>query len=392
MRRLQSFGRFAGVMAIGIAAYVFAKFQGGFVSWFIFYTLIPFVAYSILLYFYPLNDITVSRHIERRHVTRNGQVDVVVTLKRRLPFPLLYVVLKDQYVHAEHEKTKRNITLLGFRKTYEYAYTLKDVQRGEYVLKAIEIEVVDFFNWIGKKKVFAVRDAFLVYPGVTTVAHDYASKGENEGQRLSAYRLAKDATMPSGVREYAPGDRMSWIHWKSFARTTKLMTKEFDEQRAEQYTVLLDCAASAAFEEAVEFTASVVATARQDQARLTLVTAGLEPDIIPSIQSADQIRQALVHLAKVRPQDPGKIRLPIRNVLSGGALLLVTAGLRLEFIRNVLANAPDGSTIVCFVALSDETDRDLLASIVAKVQLLGVTVKVLDPPKRSSATKRAVTS
>ena len=90
MNGLRSFGRFASVIAIGTAAYVFAKFQGGFVSWFIFYTLIPFVTYSVLLYLYPLRDLTVERYIEKRHVSRNGQVSIRVVLKRNLPFPLLY--------------------------------------------------------------------------------------------------------------------------------------------------------------------------------------------------------------------------------------------------------------------------------------------------------------
>ncbi len=39
-------------------------FQGGFVSWFIFYSFIPFALYSILLSFYPLSEMKVSRTIK----------------------------------------------------------------------------------------------------------------------------------------------------------------------------------------------------------------------------------------------------------------------------------------------------------------------------------------
>ena len=40
-----------------IATFVFAMFQGGFVSWFLFYTFLPFALYSFVLFFYPLTSI-----------------------------------------------------------------------------------------------------------------------------------------------------------------------------------------------------------------------------------------------------------------------------------------------------------------------------------------------
>ncbi|PID20505.1 hypothetical protein CSV61_14665 [Sporosarcina sp. P3] len=392
MKGLQSFGRFASVVAIGTAAYVFAKFQGGFVSWFIFYTLIPFVTYSVLLYLYPLRDLTVTRYIEDRHVSRNGQVSIRVVLKRNFPFPLLYVVLLDKRVHAKHEKIERKIMLLGFRRTYEHIYLLKNVQRGEYTLPTVEVEVVDFFNWIRKRRVFVVQNHFLVYPSVTDLAYESASYGTSEGQQHSAYMLAKDATTPSSIREYAPGDRISWIHWKSFARTSKLMTKEFDEQRSEQHTLLLDCGISETFEDAVEFAASIVVSARQSHAKLTLITASDQPQVFPSIQSTDQTRQALVHLAKIQSEDTQKVRLPIEKELAGDALLLITGNLRTEFVRSVLACTHHISALVCFVLITDETNIKSLEPIVNQVKSLGITVKMIYPSDRSSALKKAVNS
>ncbi|PID14942.1 hypothetical protein CSV63_10915 [Sporosarcina sp. P34] len=392
MIELRSFGRFVSVLSIGIAAYVFAKFQGGFVSWFIFYTLIPFVIYSVLLYFYPLRDLTVERYIEDRHVSRNGRVSIRVVLKRNLPFPLLYVVLIDKRVHGKCEKIERKITLLGFRRTYEHTYFLQNVQRGEYTLPTVEVEVVDFFNWIRKRRVFVVQDHFLVYPSVTAMVYESASNGTSEGQQRSAYMLAKDATTPSSIREYAPGDRMSWIHWKSFARTSKLMTKEFDEQRSEQHTVLLDCGMSETFEEAVEFAASIIVSARQNHAKLTMITASDQPKIFPSIHSADHTRQALVHLAKIQPKDLQQVRLPIEKAPSRDALLLITGNLRMDFIHHVLRYTRDASTIVCFVMLPDDTHVKSLEPIIGQVKLLGITVNLLYPSDHSSVLKKAVSS
>ena len=46
--------------------------------------------------------------------------------------------------------------------------------------------------------------------------------------------------MATGVRDYQAGDRVTWIHWKSFARTQNLMTKEFEDRQSEDILVLLD--------------------------------------------------------------------------------------------------------------------------------------------------------
>ena len=53
------------------------------------------------------------------------------------------------------------------------------------------------------------------------------------GSMISPYNVVKDTTMATGVRDYQSGDRVSWIHWKSFARTQTLMTKEFEDRRSQ---------------------------------------------------------------------------------------------------------------------------------------------------------------
>ncbi|EGQ25981.1 hypothetical protein HMPREF9372_1996 [Sporosarcina newyorkensis 2681] len=390
IKRLKSIGSIVGVVGIGVASYIFAKFQGGFVSWFIFYMLLPFVLYSILLYFYPLRDFTVKRKISAEQLTRGGRVIVRLIIERKLPMPLLYTVIIDKREHANKERTVQQIVLWGFRRRYEYSYTLTNIQRGEYRLKAVEIEVVDFFNWIRKRRVYALQDSFLVYPKMTDVLYESANSRTSEGQKMSAYMLAKDATIPSSVREYAAGDRMSWIHWKSFARTNKLMTKEFDEQHSEQYTVLLDSSSSETFEDTVELAASILTAARNYQAMLTLMISGDRPAVFPAIQSGDQMQQALVHLAKIQSDGTGSVSMPLQKMDASSKLLVITGNLRMEFIHSVLQFCPNPASVVCFVTQNDESEN--LQVIIEQVRRLGITVQIISKTNVSSALKEAVTS
>ncbi|PIC64811.1 hypothetical protein CSV79_04090 [Sporosarcina sp. P13] len=389
MKRIKSIGRTAGVIGIGIIAYVFSKFQGGFVSWFIFYMILPFITYSMLLNLYPLRDFTVKRQIESSQLTSDGRVTVRLVVKRKWPFPLLYTVITDCRRFAGKERKVQQMVLLGFRKEYSFTYTLTSIKRGEYILPSIEIEVVDFFNWIKKRRVFAVGDTFLVYPKLTELVYESSSFGTSEGREMSAYMLVREATLPSSVREYATGDRLSWIHWKSFARTKKLMTKEFDDQQSEQFMVLLDCAPSETFEAVVGFAASILVTARQHQASLTLL---LSDQRHLDIRSTDQLEQALVHLAKIQPKETSTLSLPMKHTDKDDLLLVITGNLRMEFINQVLEGYRRPSAIICFVAVDGNSITKDLELIVVQVRKLGISVRLISQSNISLVLKEAVTS
>ena len=80
----------------------------------------------------------------------------------------------------------------------------------------------------------------------------------DRGATASPLNIVKDTTMATGIRDYQSGDRVAWIHWKSFARTQTLMTKEFEDRRSQELILVLDGRPSEAFEEQVELAASIL--------------------------------------------------------------------------------------------------------------------------------------
>jgi uncharacterized protein (DUF58 family) len=61
-------GRLLFVLFLVICSFAFAMFQGGFVSWFIFYSLLPFALYSIAFFFSPISKIEVERYIQTAQI------------------------------------------------------------------------------------------------------------------------------------------------------------------------------------------------------------------------------------------------------------------------------------------------------------------------------------
>ena len=115
----------------------------------------------------------------------------------------------------------------------------------------------------------------------------------DRGTMASPLNIVKDTTMATGVRDYQSGDRVTWIHWKSFARTQTLMTKEFEDRRSQELFLIMDGRASEVFEEQVELTASILKEASSHQAGLALMTTGPKPSLFPFIQSEEHLHRRL---------------------------------------------------------------------------------------------------
>lgn len=386
-------GRFVFIVGLFFSVYVFAMFQGGKVSWTIFYMLTPFLLYSIALFAYPMNNIKAERVIRTKTIESGGKLAVTVRLTRTVPFPLLYTVAIEKWadpvmIRSAKSNTK-HIFLFGFKKKVEFSYEIDKLPRGEHIVEGVEIEVSDFFGWIQKRAFLKLKDAILVYPNTTSIRYVPISAQYDRGSLVSPFSLVKDTTMATGVRDYQAGDRVTWIHWKSFARTQNLMTKEFEDRQSEDIIVLLDGRESDLFEEKVELAASIVEEAANHQANIAFVSAGAVTVAFPFIHSADQLREVFVHLAKIRPTAEEDVQ-PLAATLPGvaGSVVLVTTDPDWMFIQSMMALVKNTKTVICFVLVDGENAlSQQLQEQIKFAKAKGITIHALSKKQFSEAFK-----
>ncbi|MCM3745269.1 DUF58 domain-containing protein [Sporosarcina luteola] len=386
-------GRFVFIVGLFFSVYVFAMFQGGKVSWTIFYMLTPFLLYSIALFAYPMNTIKAERIIRTKTIESGGKLAVTVRLTRTVPFPLLYTVAIEKWadpamVRSAKANTK-HIFLFGFKKNVEFAYEVDKLPRGEHIVEGLEMEVSDFFGWIQKRVFIELKDAILVYPNTTAISYVPINAQYDRGSLISPFSLVKDTTMATGVRDYQAGDRVTWIHWKSFARTQNLMTKEFEDRQSEDIIVLLDGRESNLFEEKVELAASIVEEAGNHQANIAFVSAGAETKAFPFIHSADQLREVFVHLAKIKPTATEDVQ-PVAASLPGvaGSVVLVTADPDWLFIQSMMALVKNTKSVICFVIVDGENAlHHQLQEQIKFAKAKGITMHALSRKQFSEAFK-----
>lgn len=396
MKRTASFmnlwGRLLLVLLIFMITFAFAMFQGGFVSWFIFYMTVPFVLYSLLLAIYPLKDITVNREIHTPQVRKGAPFSATINIQRTMRFPLLYTVLAEQTLSPalaiKNTTSNRQMLMPGFSTKMNWTYEIEDMPRGEHVLEGVRVEVSDFFGWVRKSQLIPLPQKVLVYPNTSPVVYRPIESRYDQGAMAAPFTLVKDTTMATGVRDYQPGDRVSWIHWKSFARTQTLRTKEFEDRQSQDLFLLDDRMPSDKFEIQVELVASILQSIVEAKSSVAYLSIGSTRNSFPVIQTEEHLHRVMYYLAKVQPDlEKPTVEAVGRDLLKiqSSSLLYVTSKLTIDMIKVIQRNVKNLNACMCLVVMKKgerptREDEETLQFARGK----GFVVKLVTPENFSS--------
>jgi uncharacterized protein (DUF58 family) len=121
-------------------------------------------------------------------------------------------------------------------------------RRGRFALGPTEIHTSDPFGLFPHTISFPMHQYVVVLPPVVPIRASGVPSGRlsgGEAVRQLTHQLTPNA---STIRDYAPGDSLNRIHWKSTARMQRLIAKEFEFDPLADVWVMLDAWHRAHFE------------------------------------------------------------------------------------------------------------------------------------------------
>ncbi|WP_079525798.1 DUF58 domain-containing protein [Halobacillus hunanensis] len=323
-------GRLVVILLIFAVLFSYAMFQGGFVSWFLFYSFLPFLLYMTGLTFYSMDNWEVDRHFSKRVASAGETIHVDVVIRRKFLFPLYYCVIEELFPESlmkrdNHVEKYRNmdnpaglaqsrqikkVAFPWFKRTIRYQYEMEELPRGEHHLRALRVKTGDFFGFITKEATYELDNRLVVFPHKRPVKLKESAQSFEQGVSPSFKLNEKNTNVVSGVREYVPGDRFAWIDWKTTAKSNQMMTKEFEQEKSVDMLVILNAVNEPdmnplSFEGAVEFSASLLEEMHSRSSQLAFMTLGDEKRYFPFQNDYTQRDLIQEHLAKIRPN--GKI-------------------------------------------------------------------------------------
>lgn len=347
-----------------LVTFSYAMFQGGFVSWFLFYSFVPFALYALSLAFYSLKDIKAERVFTKQEYNAGEKFKASIVLERNGSFPLFYVIAEEQSGdtlagNSDMQKAKAML-FPGFGRVFSFDYSVENLPRGEHLLSGIKLRTGDPLGLIEKNRILPAENKILVYPAYQDMIYRPIAHHFDQGMTASKERVQRDTSMAIGIREYQPGDRFSWINWKATARRNDIMTKEFEQRQSHDVTVLMDCAPESRFEIVVSFTASVIRAILRKGAQVGLLTSSKERSAFPVRGGEAQQQQLLYHLAKIQDES----HVPFDRVLEAetflaqqnNSIMLITSQLTKELIEKAaFYNQRNGSVSIFLVKKEKES-------------------------------------
>jgi uncharacterized protein (DUF58 family) len=200
---------------------------------------------------------------------------------------------------TERHALRRNGRRLSVR------YVLVQLRRGRYAFDDVHVEIADPFGLERVAVPLPAPGALLVYPRLVRLARLFSETGahSHDGRRLLLRR--QSGFELHGVREYAQGESLRRVHWRSTARRGQLMVKELEDAPRDEIAVLLDADASAvvrdSFDVQVRATGSILESYVRHGRRAVLVLNSERRDVQQVHSAAADWRRALELLAAVEP-------------------------------------------------------------------------------------------
>lgn len=350
------FGRFLAFIIILVVLFSYAMFQGGFVSWFLFFMLSPFLLYVIILYVVPLKFVVEERVIRPSYIRAGDTIQITQTVRHKTWFPIAFLAM-----HEVGAKSASKVFFAGFRRKFEWIYEESDIARGQYTLEGIDIVLTDFFGWVERHYTISHKTTFLVYPRTVQVATHALNIRYDQGN-IATKLLKKDTTVATSVRDYEQGDKFSWIHWKSFAKGGNLRTKEFEDSQAQKFIVSLQRQSSIRFEGAVTLTASIIESFAKEMSDVSFV---MTDDETPGVQVVPQVQRIMQHLAVVEANGENTLKTVVQSrhpLLKQSIVIIVTGELTAELEMQMLQGPVHVKKIICFVVV-DKMNNTVMRAI-----------------------------
>ncbi len=207
------------------------------------------VGFSLVIAFFLawLNTQGLIVKVERRSLRGQvgGEVEELIEIQNPTWFPRIWIESEDPSDMPDHNN--RRALVIPMRRLRTWVSTTRLTRRGFYEWGPVSVVGCDPFGIFNYEKRFGKAQQLLVYPEVSELPNFQTPPANLPGEGRFRRRTHYVTPNASGIRDYAPGDPFSRIHWRSSARTGELMVKTFELDPTSDVWVITDMDQSVQF-------------------------------------------------------------------------------------------------------------------------------------------------
>ena len=181
--------------------------------------------------------VTVKRNVVAARAGEWLEEQLTITNRSRV-FPVVWMEVDEKSDMPEHGGEM--VISLPSARFGQWSLWTQCSQRGKYNLGPLAVISSDPLGLFQKSRWFGKPQPFTVYPSLVSLPSFALPSSDLPGDSTSRQHTQVVTPAASGIRDYMPGDSYSRVHWRSTARTGKLMVKEFEQEESAKVWIVLD--------------------------------------------------------------------------------------------------------------------------------------------------------
>lgn len=279
-------------------------------------------------------------------------IEVQVRFTSRIPLP--WMIVADCWPGGYHQE----LLFPGFRRSFNYSYELREVPRGVHRLQGCSVSWGDLPGLFTGGALVQAEGIFKVFPRPLFISGALPGSRLTNGEIMLKGRGRGSGAEIAEIREYAPGDPLSRIHWKNSARKGTLQSRVPEREQSKMFCVVLAnspenyeipytalgprgrlSSAPPAFEQAVSAAMGLMLSAEHSGAYVQLFSGGW-PEGLARHEGVGKIPARVQDmLAEIRPDGTRSLNTLLedasRSWLPGMTVAVVTGKLEAESARTL---------------------------------------------------------
>ena len=176
-----------------------------------------------------------SKRITAERFSNGDQNKVLLHIDNDYSFPVMLSVIDELPVQFQERNWMRKLKI-DAGKNSEIEYSLRPVQRGEYVFGNVNIYVYSPLAIVKRRYIIEEEQLVKVYPSYMQMRRYQLLAVSNRLQEAGVKRIRRlgHSMEFEQIKEYVRGDDYRTINWKATARKSDLMVNNFTDERSQQ--------------------------------------------------------------------------------------------------------------------------------------------------------------
>ena len=212
---------------LGLICVILAQTTGRALFYNLSYMIGVILVLSLFWAWRSVNSVQISRRTRSRRSTVGRTAEESLNIRNTGFLPHVWIEIRDHSTLPWH-RISRVVDALPPKRYRTWAVRTLCRRRGQFILGPLTVYSGDPFGLFRFKRELKPTSEMIVYPAVIPIPSFAPPLGQLPGGDAVRGRTHYITTNVAGVRDYAPGDSFSRIHWRSTARTGRLIVKEFE--------------------------------------------------------------------------------------------------------------------------------------------------------------------